>query len=113
MALTRRRLIAALATAGFPARTADSALKAVLRAIVAALERGETVHIRGFGTFRTRARRSYTAHTPTSRQAVQVPAKKVTRFRPGRALMALLNPEGVPEAAPRRARSRRARQARP
>ncbi|WP_447978276.1 integration host factor subunit beta [Candidatus Nitrospira bockiana] len=56
-----------------------------------ALHKGDKVEIRGFGSFRLRARRSKEGRNPKTGQAVSVPAKKVPFFKAGKELKEQLN----------------------
>jgi integration host factor subunit beta len=65
---------------------------AVFSTIVEALQRGDKIELRGFGSFRVRRRGSRTGRNPKTGQGVVVPAKKVPYFKPGKELRELLNP---------------------
>jgi integration host factor subunit beta len=64
---------------------------AVFSTIVDALQRGDKIELRGFGSFRVRRRGSRTGRNPKTGQGVVVPAKKVPYFKPGKELRELLN----------------------
>ena len=64
---------------------------AVFSTIVFALQRGDKIELRGFGSFRVRRRGSRTGRNPKTGQGVVVPAKKVPYFKPGKELRELLN----------------------
>ncbi|HEY7411666.1 MAG TPA: HU family DNA-binding protein [Vicinamibacteria bacterium] len=64
---------------------------AVFSTIVEALQRGDKIELRGFGSFRVRRRGSRTGRNPKTGQGVVVPAKKVPYFKPGKELRELLN----------------------
>jgi integration host factor subunit beta len=49
------------------------------------------VELRGFGSFRVRSRRARTGRNPQTGIAVQVPAKRVPYFKPGKELKALVD----------------------
>jgi integration host factor subunit beta len=66
---------------------------AVFSTIVEALQRGDKIELRGFGSFRVRRRGSRTGRNPKTGQGVVVPAKKVPYFKPGKELRELLNRE--------------------
>ena len=66
---------------------------AVFSTIVEALQRGDKIELRGFGSFRVRRRASRTGRNPKTGQGVVVPAKKVPYFKPGKELRELLNRE--------------------
>ena len=59
--------------------------------IADALQRGDKIELRGFGSFRVRRRASRTGRNPKTGQGVVVPAKRVPYFKPGKELRELLN----------------------
>jgi integration host factor subunit beta len=59
--------------------------------IISALNDGDKVELRGFGSFRTRVRRARKGRNPKTGEAIEIPAKKVAYFTPGRELKELLN----------------------
>ena len=70
---------------------AHQAVQTILGELEASLRRGEKIEIRGFGSFRQRRRRPRTGRNPRTGASVQVPAKRVIHFKPGRLLLDLLN----------------------
>jgi nucleoid DNA-binding protein len=54
----------------------------IIEAMAAALAAGETVELRGLGTFESRERKPRKAHNPRTLAPVFVPAHKVIVFRP-------------------------------
>lgn len=64
---------------------------AVFSSIVEALQRGDKIELRGFGSFRIRRRGSRTGRNPKTGQGVVVPAKRVPYFKPGKELRELIN----------------------
>jgi integration host factor subunit beta len=75
-------------------------LDAVLKTVVDALQRGEKVDLRGFGTFKIRETKARQARNPRTGEAVSVPAKKVGTFKPSKELSALLNAHAGPSQIP-------------
>ena len=59
---------------------------AVFSTIVEALQRGDKIELRGFGSFRVRRRKSRTGRNPKTGQGVVGPAKTVPYFKPGKEL---------------------------
>jgi integration host factor subunit beta len=55
------------------------------------LAAGGRVEIRGFGAFSTRARDARTGRNPRTGEAVDVDAKRVPYFKPGKEMRARLN----------------------
>lgn len=64
---------------------------AVFSSIVGALQAGDKIELRGFGSFRVRHRASRTGRNPKTGEGVLVPAKKVPYFKPGKELRELIN----------------------
>ncbi len=53
-----------------------------LNAVKQALARGETVQLRGFGTFKRQERKPRRARNPRTGERVEVPARSVPVFKP-------------------------------
>jgi integration host factor subunit beta len=64
---------------------------AVFSSILEALQRGDKIELRGFGSFRVRTRGTRTGRNPKTGEGVVVPAKKVPYFKPGKELRELIN----------------------
>ena len=62
----------------------------VIDGIIGALAKGENVEIRGFGSFKIRERGPRNARNPKTGDKVQVPAKKVAYFKPGKEFKTLV-----------------------
>lgn len=60
-------------------------------AIAAQLAKGGRVELRGFGTFSTRSRTARTGRNPRTGSAVEIDAKHVPHFKPGKEMRAKLN----------------------
>ena len=67
-------------------RDAEMAVKAILDTIAQALEDGQRVEIRGFGSFSVNYRPARLGRNPRSGVSVQIPEKRVPHFKPGKAL---------------------------
>ena len=59
--------------------------------VATALCRQEKVELRGFGSFKHRQRRARVGHNPRTGDRVEVPAKVVPYFKPGKDLRQLVN----------------------
>jgi len=73
-------------------------VEAALRSIVNALQGGNEVEIRGFGSFRFRNRAPRKGRNPKTGEKVDVPPKKIPYFKMGKELKALLNGQPPSEA---------------
>jgi len=57
-----------------------------MEAIQKALSKGEKVTLVGFGTFKILQRKARRGRNPQTREELQIPAKKVPKFNPGKEL---------------------------
>ena len=71
---------------GLAKRTSGKAVDAVVSAISDCLAKGEKVTLVGFGTFRVRSRKARRGVNPQTRESINIPAKKVPKFVPGKNL---------------------------
>jgi len=65
---------------------ASRALDSVVNGVTAALKRGERVTISGFGTFSASRRKARVGRNPQTGQPINIPARTVARFTPGKEL---------------------------
>ncbi|TKJ33888.1 integration host factor subunit beta [bacterium (candidate division B38) B3_B38] len=90
--MTKAELIAEVAKAAdLPKKDSEVIVSTVLQSIIDALHRGEKIELRGFGSFRLRNRRARMGRNPKTGERVQVPAKRIPYFKPGRELKELIN----------------------
>ena len=82
-------------------RDGEVVVDTVFDAVIQALQAGDKIEIRGFGSFRIRQRKPRTGRNPKTGEKVEVPAKKIPFFKPSKELKDLVN-EGIadPAAAP-------------
>ena len=66
-------------------------VETIFESIVKALRTSDKIEIRGFGSFRTRQRRSRLGRNPKTGERVEVPPKKVPHFKPSKELKDLIN----------------------
>src|SRR6478736_1903287 len=67
----------------------------VFKSIITALQRGEKIELRGFGSFRLRRREPRKGRNPKTGDKVDVPPKKVPYFKPGKELKDLINKAAI------------------
>ena len=67
------------------------ALNATTEAIKNALAKGESIQLIGFGTFSISERSARTGRNPQTGKEIQIAAKKVAKFKPGKALDEAIN----------------------
>ena len=72
---------------------------AVFSSIMDALQKGDKIELRGFGSFRLRKREPRKGRNPKTGDKVDVPPKKVPYFKPGKELKELINKEAPPPVA--------------
>ena len=85
--MNKAELIEEVATqTGLTKRTSGKAVYAIVSAVSDCLAKGEKVTLVGFGTFGVRQRKARTGRNPQTGRAIQIPAKKVPRFTPGKTL---------------------------
>ena len=84
--MTRADLVARMAVAAdWPQASTDRALRAMLAGVRAALRRGETVSLLGFGSFSVARRRPRTLRNPRTGLPVNVTGR-IPRFKPSKEL---------------------------
>jgi integration host factor subunit beta len=72
-------------------KDAEQLVEIVLDSIIETLNSGEKIELRGFGSFRVRERNSRKGRNPKTGDAVDIPAKRVAYFKPGKELKELIN----------------------
>ena len=91
--MIRSELLAALAkdNPGLRGDEVEQVVDIFFDEIAQRLAEGGRVELRGFGAFSTRERKARTGRNPRSGEAVEVPAKNVPYFRPGKEMRRILN----------------------
>ena len=84
--MTKQDLIAAAANgAGVTKKDAQAVLDAVIDTITSTLQKGDSVTITGFGTFRVSERAARSGVNPRNpEQKIQIPAMKLPAFKAGK-----------------------------
>ena len=77
--------------AGLTKTDAGNALDAALDGITSALRKGDKITLVGFGTFSVSKRKARTGRNPQTGATIKIKAKKVARFKPGKALAERVN----------------------
>src|SRR5690349_24574810 len=67
-----------------PRKESETIVETSFDSIIAALQKGEKIEIRGFGSFRTRERRGRVGRNPKAGEKVGVRAKKIPYFKPSK-----------------------------
>ncbi len=71
-------------------KDSEKALKAVLSTITHALVKGDKIQLIGFGTFQTKKRAARKGRNPQNGAEIKINAKRITVFKPGKALKSLV-----------------------
>src|SRR5450432_3184573 len=79
-------------------RDGEVIVDSIFDSVIEALQSGDKIEIRGFGSFRIRQRKPRIGRNPKTGAKVDVPAKRVPYFKPSKELRDLVNPKGAGEA---------------
>lgn len=90
--MTKSELIDAIAARGELTKArAELVVNCVFDAMTEALQRGEGIEIRGFGSFTVRPYPGYNGRNPRTGEPVPVPPKRLPFFKVGKELKDLVN----------------------
>jgi DNA-binding protein HU-beta len=85
--MTKEELVAKAAQdAGIPKAKAGKVIESMLESITGALAKGDKVSFVGFGTFSVSKRAARQGRNPVTKEAMEIPAANVPKFKPGRKL---------------------------
>lgn len=85
--MTKTELIDSVAEkSGLTKKDSGKAVDAVLSVMTEALSSGEKVQLVGFGSFEVRQRSARTGRNPQTGAVIEIKARKVPVFKPGKAL---------------------------
>ncbi len=85
--------------AGVPKAQVQQMVDDVFDLIADGLSKGEKIDLRGFGTFSVRDSAARTGRNPQTGEAIQIPARRVPGFKPGKELKEKVNNKGPAAAA--------------
>jgi len=92
--MTKAELVEEVARAAeLTKKDSEVIVEEVFKNIIEALNRGEKIELRGFGSFRVRERGARRGRNPKTGDPVSIPAKRVPYFKPGKELKELINDE--------------------
>jgi integration host factor subunit beta len=74
-------------------RDGEIIVDTLFESVIGALQSGDKIEIRGFGSFRTRQRNARIGRNPKTGEKVDVPAKRVPFFKPSKELRDSVNPQ--------------------
>jgi integration host factor subunit beta len=90
--MTKAELVEDVARAAeLTKKDAERLVEIVFESIIATLNSGEKIELRGFGSFRVRERGARRGRNPKTGDPVDIPAKRVPYFKPGKELKELIN----------------------
>jgi integration host factor subunit beta len=99
--MTKAELVEDVARAAeLTKKDAERLVEIVFESIIETLNQGEKIELRGFGSFRVRERGARRGRNPKTGDPVNIPAKRVPYFKPGKELKELINEEPAPAASP-------------
>jgi integration host factor subunit beta len=82
-----------------PRKESEAIVETIFEGIIGALQGGDRIEIRGFGSFRTRQRRGRTGRNPKTGAKVEVPPKRIPFFKPSKELKDFVNSESPAASA--------------
>jgi len=80
-------------------KDAERLVEIVFESVIDTLNQGEKIELRGFGSFRVRERGARRGRNPKTGDPVDIPAKRVPYFKPGKELKELINEESPSASA--------------
>jgi integration host factor subunit beta len=97
--MTKAELVEDVARAAeLTKKDAERLVELVFESIIDTLNRGEKIELRGFGSFRVRERGARRGRNPKTGAPVDIPAKRVPYFKPGKELKELINEPGADDS---------------
>ena len=92
MPVTKSELVEKLSDSlAVPRARAEQVVNVMFDAMVATLERGEGIEIRGFGSFEVRSYKAYEGRNPRTGEPVHVKPKRLPFFKVGKELRERVN----------------------
>jgi len=71
---------------GITKKAAEQAQKAVIEVISSTLEKGDSISLIGFGSFKVVERAARKGRNPSTGEKMQIPASKAVKFTPSKSL---------------------------
>ena len=99
--MTKAELVEDVAKAAeLTKKDAEKLVEIVFESIIDTLNQGEKIELRGFGSFRVRERGARRGRNPNTGDPVDIPAKRVPYFKPGKELKELINEDAPAASSP-------------
>ena len=89
--MTKADIASLVAEKGLTKKQAMEAVEATLEIIKNALQRGEKIQLVGFGSFQVKSKRARKGRNPQTGSEITITARKVLKFKPGKALHQTVN----------------------
>lgn len=89
--MTKAELINEMANVLESPKDAQAAMESLLANITAALKKGDSVTLTGFGTFKVSKRKAREGRNPRTGEKIKIKAKKIAQFTPGKSLKDAVN----------------------
>ena len=90
--MNKQELVSAMAEkSGLTKASSEKALNAFVESVKGAMKKGESVQLVGFGTFSVSKRAARTGRNPQTGKEIKIAAKKVAKFKAGKALDETVN----------------------
>lgn len=90
--MNKKELITNIAEASGLSKTqAGVTLDIILQEITKSLKVGESIQLVGFGSFSVNKRKARKGRNPQTGKEIDIPAKKLVKFKPGKALSDEIN----------------------
>jgi integration host factor subunit beta len=97
--MTKAELVEDVARAAeLTKKDAERLVEIVFESIIETLNQGEKIELRGFGSFRVRERGARRGRNPKTGDPVDIPAKRVPYFKPGKEMKELINEEATADS---------------
>jgi DNA-binding protein HU-beta len=89
--MNKQELVAAIAAeANLTKAASEKAVNAFVKAVSGSLKKGDSVQLIGFGTFSVGKRNARVGRNPQTGKEIKIAAKKVAKFKAGKALSDLV-----------------------
>ncbi len=90
--MNKQELVSAMAEkSGLTKADSEKALNALIESVKGALKKKDSVQLIGFGTFSVSERAARTGRNPQTGKEIKISAKKVAKFKAGKALDEVVN----------------------
>ncbi|MCF8052402.1 MAG: HU family DNA-binding protein [Desulfobacterales bacterium] len=89
--MNKAEMVAEVAKVLDSKKAAEAAIDSILEGIAGALKKGDSISLVGFGTFKVQRQKARTGRNPKTGETLQIKAKNVAKFVPGKSLKEAVN----------------------